>query len=99
MDMSIHRPKRANPRRTEQPGSSKNSAPSSPVPKLPKWKEAVGDAPDSAFAAYNPATTFAKDGLVKHPKFGKGVVVEVDGNKVQILFEEGLKKLMHATPS
>ncbi len=95
--MSIHRPKRANPRRAEPAGSAKSSGQST-APKLPKWKEAVSGAPDSAFTAYNPATTFAKDALVMHPKFGKGLVLEVDGNKVSILFEEGTKKLMHGTP-
>ena len=58
----------------------------------------VGDQPDSAFAPYSPSTTFAKDALIAHPKFGKGIVVDVDGNKLQILFEEGIRKLVHATP-
>jgi hypothetical protein len=95
--MSIHRPKRANPRRAEPAGSAKSSSPSS-APKVPKWKEAVSGAADSAFAAYSPAATFTKDALVLHAKFGKGLVLEVDGNKVSILFEEGVKKLMHGTP-
>ncbi len=95
--MSIHRPKRANPRRAEAAGSAKNSSQTA-TQKVPKWKDAVSDKPDSAFTTYDQATTFARDDLVAHAKFGKGVVLEVEGNKVTILFEEGPKKLMHSTP-
>ncbi|MEZ4408665.1 MAG: hypothetical protein R3A52_19660 [Polyangiales bacterium] len=30
-----------------------------------------------------------------HPKFGKGLVVAVDGGRIDVLFEEGVKKLVH----
>jgi hypothetical protein len=95
--MSIHRPKRPTHRRTEGAAATR-SAQATPAPKQLKWKEVVGSQPDAAFAPYSPAATFAKDALVSHAKFGKGIVVEVDGNKIQILFEEGQKKLLHATP-
>jgi hypothetical protein len=96
--MSIHRPKRPTNRRTEKATATRASA-ASPAPKQLKWKDAVGSHPDSAFSPYSQAATFSKDTLVSHPKFGKGVVVEVDGNKVQILFEEGMRKLLHSTPA
>ena len=95
--MSIHRPKRATARRSETAAGGRGSSPSS-SPKPPKWKDVVGDKPDSAFTTYAQGSTFQKDALVAHAKFGKGVVVEVDGNKVNILFEEGIRKLMHGTP-
>jgi hypothetical protein len=93
--MSIHRPKRATSRKTESapPRGSPSSA-----PKPPKWKDAVGDKPDNAFAAYASASSYEKDALIAHSKFGKGIVVEVDGNKIHILFEEGVRKLLHGTP-
>ncbi|HEX9296642.1 MAG TPA: hypothetical protein VF881_12430 [Polyangiaceae bacterium] len=95
--MSIHRPKRATPRRTDSSSPLRAAAPSS-VLKPPKWKEAVADKPDGAFTAYSPDQTFGKDALVAHSKFGKGIVLEVDGNKVHVLFEEGIRRLMHGTP-
>jgi hypothetical protein len=95
--MSIHRPKRATSRKTESSSPSRGAASSGP-PKPPKWKEAVGEQPDGAFATYASASTYEKDALVTHSKFGKGIVLEVDGNKVQILFEEGVRKLLHGTP-
>jgi hypothetical protein len=58
----------------------------------------VADKPESAFSAYAPGLTFEKDALLSHSKFGKGIVVEVDGNKVHVLFEEGVRKLLHGTP-
>jgi hypothetical protein len=96
--MSIHRPKRATSRKSESSAAARGSASSGP-PKPPKWKEAVGEQPDGAFATYATEATFAKDALVSHSKFGKGIVLEVDGNKIQILFEEGIRKLLHGTPS
>jgi hypothetical protein len=96
--MSIHRPKRATSRRSESPSAAGRASSPSSAPKPPKWKDVVGDKPDAAFAAYAPALTFTKDALVNHSKFGKGVVVEVDGNKLHVLFEEGIRKLLHGTP-
>ena len=94
--MSIHRPKRASSRRSDTSSSSRNASPSS-APKPPKWKDVVADKPDGAFTAYAQALTFEKDALVNHTKFGKGIVVEVDGNKLHVLFEEGVRKLLHGT--
>jgi len=94
--MSIHRPKRATSRK--ESATARGAGPSGP-PKPPKWKEAVAEQPDGAFSAYATGSTFEKDALVAHSKFGKGIVLEVDGNKVQILFEEGIRKLLHGTPS
>jgi hypothetical protein len=93
--MSIHRPKRATSRRSDT--AAGRSSPSS-APKPPKWKDVVADKPDGAFAAYAQSATFEKDTLVNHAKFGKGLVVEVDGNKLHVLFEEGIRKLLHGTP-
>ncbi|HKQ71211.1 MAG TPA: hypothetical protein VJT73_17825 [Polyangiaceae bacterium] len=59
----------------------------------------VGDQPDNAFSAYATGSTYQQNSLVNHAKFGKGIVLEVDGNKVQILFEEGVRKLLHGTPA
>jgi hypothetical protein len=91
--MSIHRPKRATTRRADSAEAGKGA--SSAAAKVPKWKDVVEAQPDETFAKYNPAKTFAMGAMILHAKFGKGVVVEVDGNKMQILFEEGTKKLMH----
>lgn len=96
--MSIHRPKRATSRRADATAAGRQS-PSSPSFKPPKWKDVVGDKPEASFVPYAPSTTYSLDALVTHAKFGKGVVLEVDGNKIHILFEEGMRKLLHGTPA
>ena len=94
--MSIHRPKRSSSRKADS-APPRGSSPSS-APKPPKWKDVVADKPDSAFTPYASASRYEKDSLIAHSKFGKGIVVEVDGNKVHILFEQGVLKLLHGTP-
>ena len=34
--------------------------------------------------------------LIKHSKFGKGLVIGVDGARIEVLFEDGTKKLAHS---
>ena len=62
----------------------------------PTWAEAIKDKPDSEFKSYAMTATFSRDDLVSHAKFGKGVVTMVDGSRVEILFEDGARKLSHA---
>ena len=67
-------------------------------PKTPEkgWAEWMEGQSDDAFAPYSLNSRYEKGNLVAHPKFGKGVVVFVEGTRVEILFEEGTKKLGHA---
>lgn len=54
------------------------------------WEHAIAGKPSSAFVAYRISLTFGQGDLVKHPKFGDGVVARViDGSKVEILFKDG----------
>jgi hypothetical protein len=92
--MSIHRPKRASTRRSDSSSEAPRAQPGAAAGPT-KWKEAVADKPESAFLAYAPTATLSRDALISHPKFGKGLVVEIDGNKAHILFEDGIKKLLH----
>ena len=86
------RPKRASAsRRADSDSASRGSG----EMKLPKWKDAVGEKPDAAFAAYAPSGQLREGAFVLHAKFSKGLVVEVDGSKASILFEEGVKKLVY----
>jgi hypothetical protein len=59
------------------------------------WEEHVGDKPDEAFAPYTLSQRYTKGQLVLHTKFGKGVVVDADAVRVEILFQDGKKKLGH----
>lgn len=67
-----------------------------PAPETPKWEELVAPREEGDFKPYAMTATFARNDLVTHPKFGKGVVVMVDGAKVEILFQDGARKLGHS---
>jgi hypothetical protein len=66
-------------------------------PKEPErtWDEHMQGAADDAFIAYSLAESYAKGQLVVHAKFGKGVVTDADASRVEILFQDGKKKLGH----
>jgi hypothetical protein len=54
------------------------------------WEHAIAGKPSSAFTAYRISLSFGQGDLVKHPKFGDGVVAKViDQSKVEILFKDG----------
>ena len=62
------------------------------------WEEQVEAKPDEDFVAYALAERFVKGQLVLHTKFGKGIVFDADATRVEILFQEGKKKLGHGQP-
>ena len=66
-----------------------------PIPKQWDWEKDVSSQPDELFAKYAPKDRYLRDALVMHPKFGKGVVVDVDPTRVEVLFQDGPKKLAH----
>jgi hypothetical protein len=59
------------------------------------WEEATEGKPDGDFTPYALSERFSKSQLVLHSKFGKGVVTDVEALRVEILFQEGKKKLGH----
>lgn len=66
-----------------------------PVAKEKTWEEATTEQADDKFVAYSMGARFTLGQLITHPKFGKGVVTDVDALRVEILFEDGKKKLGH----
>jgi hypothetical protein len=59
------------------------------------WEEQVDGKPDEGFVPYVLSERYGKGQLIVHPKFGKGVVTDADAHRVEILFQEGKKKLGH----
>lgn len=62
---------------------------------LPSWNELVESQPDASFTPYAMATKFEKGALITHPSFGKGMVLAVEGTRIEVLFEGAVKKLVH----
>jgi hypothetical protein len=60
------------------------------------WEEWTKDVADAAFVPYVTTAKFEKGSLLSHGKFGKGVVVLVEGGRIEVLFQDGPKKLGHA---
>ena len=59
------------------------------------WEKDVSHQADELFAKYAPKDRYTRDALVMHPKFGKGVVIDVEPTRVEVLFQDGAKKLAH----
>ncbi len=90
--MSMKRTKKATSKVSQTEGSLGFNPPTGGVP---KWEEAIANKADDSFVAYTPSRRFAKEEYVSHAKFGKGYVVGVDGNRIEVLFEDGIRKLAH----
>ncbi len=58
------------------------------------WERSIAGQPSSAFRAYRIVEAFNPGDLVRHSKFGDGVIARViDRGKVEVLFQEGPKTL------
>jgi hypothetical protein len=61
-----------------------------------QWEHAIAGQPVNAFKAYRISLTLGQGELLRHPKFGDGVVVRViDRGKVEILFKDGPRTMAH----
>ena len=60
------------------------------------WERAIAGQPSNAFRPFKITESFNEGDLVRHTKFGDGVVARVvDRMKVEILFQEGAKTMAH----
>jgi len=60
------------------------------------WESAIMGRAATDFTSYKMTLTLEGGQLIRHKKFGDGVVAEVvEDGKVQILFESGTKTLVH----
>ena len=61
------------------------------------WEKAVSGKSPKEFKAYRVSGTFQYGDLIRHPKFGDGVVTRIaDAHKVEILFKDESKTLAQA---
>ena len=56
------------------------------------WAEQTEGKPDSVYVMYSMVSRYTKGQLVVHTKFGKGVVVGVEPQRVEVLFEDGIRR-------
>ena len=63
------------------------------------WEHALNGRGVHEFKAYSVAGSFQEGDLVRHKKFGDGVVTKViDGHKVEVLFRDEARTLAHGMP-
>jgi len=92
--MSMKRSKQRNSgsdRRSNEDDSPVWAKPAEPDP---TWAE-VEAKPDGSFVVFALTSRYAKGDLISHPKFGKGLVMGVEGARIEVLFQDGKKKLGH----
>jgi hypothetical protein len=64
------------------------------------WEKAIAGRAMSDFKTYNVSAVFNEGDLVRHKKFGDGVIVRViDAHKVEVLFKDEPKTLAHGMAS
>jgi len=94
--MSMKRSKQRNSGPTRGGGHEDEPPPwAKPPEPEPTWPE-VEATPDESFVPFALTSRYAKGSFIMHPKFGKGVVVAVEGPRIEVLFQDGKKKLGHA---
>jgi hypothetical protein len=59
------------------------------------WDEHIAGQPDDAFVGYSTKAKFELGALISHPKFGKGVVIGVEDQRIDVLFQDAKRKLAH----
>lgn len=94
--MSMKRVRRANNSTKQQESEGPLSFTGQAAP-VKTWDELVGSQPDEAFKPYALSTTFAKNDLLAHSKFGRGIVTLVENSRIEVLFQDASRKLGHAT--
>ncbi len=55
----------------------------------------VASRPAESAVAYGALYRHAKDDLIEHKVFGRGIVTRVEGERIEVLFRDGIKKLAH----
>jgi hypothetical protein len=80
-------------------GSSEDDYFAKPAEPEKSWDEHMADKTDDQFTPYAMTNRYTKGTLILHSKFGKGVVTHVEATHVQVLFQEGAKKLGHGAAS
>jgi hypothetical protein len=60
------------------------------------WAELVEGKGNEVFVPYAMTAKYARGTLLVHAKFGKGAIVNVEGPRIEVLFEDGPRKLGHA---
>lgn len=76
------------------PRKTRTAAPKTVIRAAELWEQKLSQKTGDA-APYQTSRKFAAGEVLNHPNFGMGIVEEIRGNKVLVLFREGEKILVH----
>jgi hypothetical protein len=94
--MSIKRTKQRTGGSSRYSGRDDDDSPFvKPAEPEPAWAD-IEAKPADSFQPFSMETHYTKGALILHSKFGKGVVLSVEGARIEVLFQDGKKKLGHA---
>ncbi|MFO0555271.1 MAG: hypothetical protein U0271_43240 [Polyangiaceae bacterium] len=95
---AIHGTTPAEPRKSK--ASSKAASPRTERSMHVVWERAISGQPPTAFKAYTIKGTYNPGELVRHTRFGDGVIARViDPLKVEIIFEDGPRTMAQGMPA
>lgn len=81
-------------RPTRASAASKSTRVTAAMKQEQQWEKAIAGHAVNDFKAYNTGATFQEGQLLRHKKFGDGVVMRViDAHKVEVLFKDEPKTL------
>ncbi len=94
--MSMKRSKQRNSGSSRSSGDEESAPPwaKAEAPE-PTWAE-VESKPETSFVPFAMSSRYVKGDLIAHPKFGKGLVLGVEATRIEVLFQDGKKKLGHS---
>src|SRR5512147_1439614 len=92
--MSIKR-SREYSRRPPSERSETTAAAPKRAPRRYSFDRDVAGLPADNAVVYGTAYRYAENDLLEHKLFGRGLVTRVEGDRMEVLFREGLKKLVH----
>ena len=82
--------------KTAKPRDKLTAAQRAERDQVASWEQAIAGKAPTAFKPYQISSTFGPGELVRHTKFGDGVVARViDRNKVEVLFQDGPRTMAH----
>ena len=75
--------------------TTRKSSPSGPARHAKRWEEAMAENGDRPGKPYSASLEFVSGDLIKHDRFGLGVVTEVSAaGKMHVLFEDAPRRLI-----
>jgi hypothetical protein len=89
--------RKANNRAVHAGTAGRKTAPRAERTQKAIWEHAITGQPANAFKAYNTKGSYATGELIRHTRFGDGVVARVmDAQKMEVIFEDGPRTMAQA---